>query len=61
MISQYSDWSVGWVTRVWFLAGADIFSLCHLVQTVCGANPAFYPVGTGSSFSRVWSWPLTSI
>jgi hypothetical protein len=35
------------------LAGAGNFSLHHLVQTGSGANPSFYPVGTGSSLPGI--------
>jgi hypothetical protein len=53
-------------SRVRFLAGAENFSLHHLVQNGSGAHPASYPVGTKGSFpggwaTGAWSWPLISI
>jgi hypothetical protein len=39
--------------RVRFSAGSGNFSLHHRVQTVSGAHPAFYPMGTRGSFPRV--------
>jgi len=41
---------MGWMTRVQFLEGAEILSLCHHIQTRPWAHPASYPVGTSSSF-----------
>jgi hypothetical protein len=35
-----------------FLAGAVKFSLLYRLQIGCGARPASYPMGTGSSFSE---------
>jgi hypothetical protein len=38
-------------SRVRFPAGAGNFSLQHHVQNGSGAHPAYYPMGTGGSFS----------
>jgi hypothetical protein len=43
---------MGWTTRVWFPAGAEIFSLPHRVQTDYGVHPASYPVDTRGSSGR---------
>jgi hypothetical protein len=41
----------GWTTWVWFPAEKGIFRpIRHRVYTIFGAHPAFYPIGTGSSF-----------
>jgi len=32
-----SNWARGWTTRVQFLAGAGMFSLCHHIQMGYGA------------------------
>jgi len=37
------------------------FFLHHRVQTVSGAHPASYPMGTGGEAAGAWSWLLTSI
>jgi hypothetical protein len=55
----------GW-SGVWFSVGAGNLSPHPCVQTVSGAHPASYPMGTRGSFPRVkaagaLSWPLTSI
>jgi hypothetical protein len=51
------------MTGVRFLAGAEIFSLRHRVQTGSGVHPAPYPVGTDGSYPGVkaagtWIWPV---
>jgi hypothetical protein len=33
------------------ITGGARFSLLHSVQTESGAHPAFYPIGTGGSFT----------
>jgi len=43
---------MGWMTRVWFLAGAGNFFLsCH-IQARSGAHPASCLMGTGGSYTR---------
>jgi hypothetical protein len=47
-------------------AGAENFSLHHLVQTGSGAHPACYPMRTRGSFpgnkvAGSWDWQLTSV
>jgi hypothetical protein len=37
--------------------GAEDFSSSPCVQTVSGAHPAFYPMGTGGSFPGGKAWP----
>jgi hypothetical protein len=46
--SQSSDWlwSDSWALIC--VRGMD-FSICHHIQTGCGAYPLSYPVGTGGS------------
>jgi hypothetical protein len=53
-------------SRVQFPAGAGNFSLHYRIQNGSRAHPAFYPMGTRSSFpggeaAGAWSWPLTFI
>jgi hypothetical protein len=43
---------MGWTTGILFLARAGNFSLHHHIQTISGAHPASYSIGTGSP-SRV--------
>jgi len=48
----------------WYFIMQLYFS--HHFQNSSGAHPAFYPMGTRSSFpwgkvARAWRWPLTSI
>jgi hypothetical protein len=52
---QISDRAMGGggVNGAQFLAGGDILSLCHYVQTGSGTHPATYPVGTRCLFPWV--------
>jgi hypothetical protein len=56
--------ATGWTGRFRYPAWQD-FSFLHSVQGCSGANPAFYPVGTGAFTPEgkaigEWSWPFTS-
>jgi hypothetical protein len=57
---------MGWTVGVRFLAGTRHFSLLRNTHTDSGVHPAFYPMGTGIFFSRIykasgaWHWPLKS-
>jgi hypothetical protein len=48
-------WAAEWKVWVRFPAVQE-FNLLHSVQTDTGAHPAFYPMGTGDSFSPGAKW-----
>jgi hypothetical protein len=50
LFSHFSDWVMGWTTRVWFPAGTVILSLCHGIQTGSWSHPASYPIRIRGSF-----------
>jgi hypothetical protein len=43
--------ATGWMARVRLPTGPKDFSLFHSVQTISGAHPASYTMGTGGSFT----------
>jgi len=49
---QHRDYTMGWMSRVQFLAGimTGSLSLHHHVHTSFGAHPASYPMGTMVSY-----------
>jgi hypothetical protein len=45
------DIAAGWTDGVRFPAGAGIFLFSAASRLALGVHPAFYPVGTGGSFT----------
>jgi hypothetical protein len=51
-LSQYSEYTTGWIARFQFEAGARIFSVYHYIQTNAEANLASCPMGTVGYFPK---------
>jgi hypothetical protein len=47
---------MGWTIGIRSPTGAEDFYSSPCVQTVSGAHPASYPVGTGGPFPRGKAW-----
>jgi len=55
-VPPYSDYAMGRTTGFQFLAGAGKWTFLshgHHIQTISGAHPAPYPLGTGGSFTGI--------